>query len=240
MSDSLVFSDVDFSYGEHKVLDKIELKIKKGAFVALLGHNGTGKSTLMKLSLGLLEPNTGSIRILGNDIGTFNDWQKIGYVQQTVEDFDFKFPATVMEVVLMGRLSRKKGILRSFDNEDRKAAIEAMKIVGIYDLKDRRIGSLSGGQRQRVFIAKTLAGNAEILFLDEPTAAMDYNSQHSFYDLLQKLNKEMEITIILITHDIGQVLQHVNRVIVLNRKVVFDGDPQKFNKEKIWELTERI
>ncbi len=240
MSNAIEFNDVSFSYGEHKVLDKVNLKIAKGGFVGILGHNGAGKTTLMKLSLGLLKTQQGKVKILGHESEKFRHWEKVGYVQQTVEDFDFQFPATVMEVVLMGRLSRKKGLLKRFDDEDRKSAIQAMKTIGIEDLKDKKIGALSGGQRQKVFLAKTLCGDAEVLFLDEPTAAMDYNSQHSFYDLLQKLNREMGITVILITHDLGQVLQHVKRVVVLNRKIVFEGESKKFNKDMMWELTERI
>jgi zinc transport system ATP-binding protein len=208
--------------------------------VGILGHNGAGKTTLMKLSLGLLKTQKGKVRVLGHDTEKFNHWEKVGYVQQTLEDFDFQFPATVMEVVLMGRLALKKGIFKNFDSEDRKAAVRAMETIGIGNLRDKKIGALSGGQRQKVFLAKTLCADAEILFLDEPTAAMDYNSQHAFYDLLQKLNKEMGITIIMVTHDLGQILQHVKRVIVLNRKIVFEGESKKFNKEMMWELTERI
>lgn len=240
VTDAIEFKDVSFSYGEHAVLENVNLKIAKGGFVGILGHNGAGKTTLMKLSLGLLKTQNGKVKVLGHDAERFRHWEKVGYVQQTVEDFDFQFPATVMEVVLMGRLSRKRGLLKRFDDEDKKAALHAMETIGITHLKDKKIGALSGGQRQKVFLAKTLCGNAEVLFLDEPTAAMDYNSQHSFYDLLQKLNREMGITIILITHDLGQVLQHVKRVVVLNRRIVFEGESGKFSKEMMWELTERI
>lgn len=240
MSDAIEFKDVTFSYGEHAVLDNVSLKIARGGFVGILGHNGAGKTTLMKLCLGLLKSQKGRVRVLGQDAEKFRHWEKVGYVQQTFEDFDFQFPATVMEVVLMGRLSRKRGLLKGFDAQDKKAALKAMETIGITHLKDKKIGALSGGQRQKAFLAKTLCGDAEVLFLDEPTAAMDYNSQHSFYDLLQKLNKEMGITIILITHDLGQVLQHVKRVVVLNRKIVFEGESGKFSKGMMWELTERI
>jgi zinc transport system ATP-binding protein len=240
VTDAIEFKDVSFSYGEHVVLDNVSLKVESGGFLGVLGHNGAGKTTLMKLSLGLLKTQKGKVRVLGHDADKFTHWEKVGYVQQTLEDFDFQFPATVMEVVLMGRLSRKRGLLKGFDDDDKKAAIHAMKTIGIESLKDKKIGALSGGQRQKVFLAKTLCGEAEILFLDEPTAAMDFNSQHAFYDLLQKLNKEMGITIILITHDLGQVLQHVKRVVVLNRKIVFEGESGKFSKDMMWKLTERI
>lgn len=240
MDNSIEFANISFSYGEHKVLENVSLKVEKGGFIAILGHNGAGKTTLMKLALGLLKPQQGNIRILGTDIEFFRNWDKIGYVQQTVEDFDFQFPATVMEVVLMGRLSRKKGVFKYFEEDDYSAAINAIKIIGIDEIKNKKIGKLSGGQRQKVFLAKTLCSEAEILFLDEPTAAMDYNSQHGFYDMLQKLNNELGITIVLITHDIGQVLQHVKKVIVINKMITFEGEPHKFNKNMIWEITERV
>jgi zinc transport system ATP-binding protein len=240
VSDSIDFEGVSFSYGEHRVLDDVSLRIGKGDFVAVLGHNGAGKTTLMKLALGLLHPSEGRVMVLGHDSRKFQRWDKVGYVQQTLEEFDFQFPATVMEVVLMGRLSKKKGLMKSFDKADREAAEKALKVIGIQSIRDKKIGSLSGGQRQKVFLAKTIASEAEVLFLDEPTTAMDYNSQHSFYDLLQKLNKEMGITIILITHDLGQIIQHVKRVVVLNGKIVFDGETAKFDKNMIWDITERV
>ncbi len=240
MDNAVSFKEVSYSYGEHTVLEKIDITIKKGEFVALLGHNGAGKTTLMKLALGLLPIQKGKIQVLGTPVGQFMEWQKVGYIQQTLEEFDFKFPATVMEVILMGRLSKKRGLLKLFDKSDHAAVENALRVIGIEGLKDKRLGTLSGGQRQKVFLAKTIASDAEILFLDEPTAAMDYNSQHAFYDLLQKLNEERNMTIVLITHDIGQIFQHVKRVIILNRTTQFDGDAKKLDRKKMWEITERV
>lgn len=220
-------------------MDSINLRVFEGDFLAILGHNGAGKSTLMKIALGLLEPNSGSIELFGSKLSRATDHSLIGYVQQSKEDFDSQFPATVLEVVLMGRLSKKKGILKNFDSEDVIHAKKAMESVGILDLENRKIGALSGGQRQKVFLAKALCSDAKILFLDEPTTAMDYNSQHAFYDTLQNLNKK-GITIILITHDLGQILQHVRRVIVLNKRIVFDDESEKLDKSKLWDLTEKV
>ena len=234
------FRDLSFSYGEHRVLDGVSLAIPAGGFVAILGHNGSGKTTLMKLALGLLPLQSGSITILGQGARAFSSWEKIGYVQQYMEEFDFQFPATVMEIVLMGRLSRKTGFLKGFSPQDRQAAEKALSLVGISHLSGRKIGALSGGQRQRVFLAKALASEASVLFLDEPTTAMDYASQRSFYDVLRELNERLGITIILITHDIGQILQHVKRVAVLDRKVIFEGEPSKFDKTPICGITEKI
>jgi len=237
VDDVLRFDKVGFSYGDHKVLEGVDLGFRQGDFTALIGHNGAGKSTLMKLALGLLRPTEGEVRLFSRSSRDFRDWGKVGYVQQSLMDFDFQFPATVMEVALMGRLSRKRGILKGFSQEDHERTLEALRLVGMEGFKDRKIGALSGGQRQKALLAKTLACQAQILFLDEPTAAMDYNSQHGFYDLLQRLNKELGITIILITHDIGQVLQHVERVVVLNRKVVFEGKTGSFDKKMILDIT---
>jgi zinc transport system ATP-binding protein len=237
--DALKFSNLSFSYGDHVVLEDINLNIKDGDFIAILGHNGAGKSTLMKLALGLLQNQQGTIELFGKNIGKFDDHSLIGYVQQSKDDFDPQFPATVEEVVLMGRMGTKKGFFKNFDKNDKIKAHHAMDLVGIKNLKERRIGQLSGGQRQKVFLAKALCSDVKVLFLDEPTTAMDYNSQHAFYDTLQLLN-EKGITIVLITHDLGQILQHVKRVAVLNRKIVFEGEPEKFDKSKIWDLTERV
>ena len=237
---AIEFSGLSFFYGPQEVLTNVNLKIRKGEFVAILGHNGAGKSTLMKLALGLLKADKGQVKILGTDSKNFKKWEKVGYVQQTMEQFDFQFPANVNEVVLMGRMSGKSGIMKRFDEQDHKIVEDALRIIGITNIKNKKIGALSGGQRQKVFLAKTIASHAEILFLDEPTTAMDHDSQHAFYDLLQKLNKELGITIILITHDLGQTLQHVKRVVVLNKKIVFEGETSKFNKDMMWSITERI
>ncbi len=239
MVDALKFSNVSFSYGNHLVLDSINLRVFEGDFLAILGHNGAGKSTLMKIALGLLDPNSGSVELFGSKLSSGMDHSLIGYVQQSKEDFDPQFPATVLEVVLMGRLSKKKGIMKNFDSTDVSYAKKAMENVGILDLENRKIGALSGGQRQKVFLAKALCSDAKILFLDEPTTAMDYNSQHAFYDTLQSLNQK-GITIILITHDIGQILQHVKRIVVLNKKIVFDDESEKLDKSKLWDLTEKV
>ncbi len=239
MVDALKFSDVSFSYSDHIVLDNLNLSILSGDFIAILGHNGAGKTTLMKIALGLLDPTSGSIELFGTKTNNSMDHSLIGYVAQSKEDFDLQFPATVLEVVLMGRMSKKKGFFKNFDLIDIEKAHAALETVGISNLKDRKIGALSGGQRQKVFLAKALCSDAKILFLDEPTTAMDYNSQHAFYDTLQLLNQK-GITIILITHDLGQILQHVKRVVVLNKKIVFDDLSEKLDKSKLWDLTEKV
>lgn len=239
MTEMLKINGLSFSYGGQKVLDGVDLEVKGGEFIAVLGHNGAGKSTLVKLVLGLLQPKAGKIKLFGQDSSEFRQWEKIGYVQQNKDDLDFEFPASVEEIVLMGRLKAKKGAFKSYTKEDYENAKKALEAVGAWELKSKKLGSLSGGQRQRVFLAQALASQSRLLVLDEPTSAMDYASQHAFYDTLLELN-EQGLGILLITHDIGQVLQHAKRIIVINRKIVFDGNPKQLTKEELLEIMERI
>jgi len=229
-----------FSYHGQKVVEGIDFELKKGDFAALLGHNGAGKSTLMKLILGLLAPERGEILLFGKNPLEFCGLEKIGYMQQSKEDLDFEFPASVLEIVLMGTLKSKKGMFKSYSKKDYAQARGALELVGAWKLRDNKVGALSGGQRQRVFLAQAMAGSSELLVLDEPTSSMDFASQQAFYDTLVELNKKHGITILLITHDVGQVLQHAKRVLVLNRKIVFDGEPKALSKGEILEIMERV
>ena len=240
MDEILSFEKVGFSYQGQKVIDDINLQISAGDFVALLGHNGAGKSTLLRLSLGTLTPQHGQIRLFGQAPSDFSNWEKIGYMQQGKEDLDFEFPASVLEIVLMGRLKIKRGLFKNYSLQDFEHAKKALELVGAWHLSEKKVGSLSGGQRQRVFLAQALSANSRLLILDEPTSAMDYSSQHAFYDTLVELNEKHGITIILITHDVGQVLQHAKRVLVLNKKIVFDGKASELSKAQILEIMERI
>ncbi|ELK54875.1 putative zinc ABC transporter ATP-binding protein [Haloferax sp. BAB-2207] len=224
-SDPLVeLADVEFGYTAMPVVEDISLRIDPGEYVAIVGPNGSGKSTLMKLILGLLRPDEGAARLFGEPAHAFDDGARIGYVAQHASASK-EMPITVREVVKMGRFPHV-GFGR-LSAEDHRIVDEALATVGMSDFADRRVTKLSGGQRQRAFIARALAGEADLLVLDEPTVGVDVESVDAFYDLLESLNEE-GITILLIEHDLGAVTDHARRVVCLNREVYFDGPTDEF------------
>lgn len=220
-------TDVSFRYGSEQILDSVSLKVHRGDFLALLGPNGSGKSTLIRVMLGLQNPSSGRIRIMGRDLSAFTAWDRVGYVPQKITDLDPLFPASVREVVAMGILPHKSWP-RFLGSRDESVIDEALDLMEMRKYKNRRIWALSGGQQQRVFIARALASQPEILVLDEPTAGVDGATQERFYDMLEHVNKEKGVTMILVTHDIGVVTKHVNKVACLNQKLVFHGSHDDF------------
>lgn len=205
-------------YDNETVLEDVNLTVQRGDFIGLIGPNGGGKSTLLKAILGLLPPQRGTIRILGQPprIGR----RYIGYVPQQVE-FDRDFPINVWQVARMGRLGTRR-LLQRFTAEDDEIVANALRTVHMLDLRHRPIGELSGGQRQRVYIARALASEPQILLLDEPTASVDAEVSHSIYETLNELNEHM--TILLISHDMSAISAHVKTVGCLNRRLVYHGD----------------
>jgi zinc transport system ATP-binding protein len=202
---------LDFSYESTAVLSDVNLRVEEGDFVSFVGPNGGGKTTLLKLLLGLLKPQSGSVTIFGETPATQRS--VIGYVPQYFQ-FDMSFPVKVMDVVLMGRLDRHP-FIGHYGSIDRVAACKALQDVGLYDLRDRPFSALSGGQRQRVLIARALACEPRLFLLDEPTANIDPAVQDDLYKLLSALNERL--TIIMVTHDIGFVTALVKRVVCINR-----------------------
>jgi zinc transport system ATP-binding protein len=217
--------DVSFGYTASPVVKDISLTVDPGEYVGIIGPNGSGKSTLLRLLLGLHDPDSGSARLFGHPARAFVERERVGYVAQDVTENTKKMPITVAEVVLMGRFPHA-GFGR-IGSEDRKLARDALETVGIEHLGDRRITKLSGGQRQRAYIARALAGEADLLVLDEPTVGVDAESVDAFFELLGRLNDD-GMTILLVEHDIGAVLEHANRVVCLNRELYFDGSPAEF------------
>lgn len=218
---------INFEYDGMSVLEDINLVIERGDFLGIIGPNGSGKTTLLKIMLGIIKTKQGTIKLFGEDIRSFKDWHRIGYVPQHAINFDVNFPASVFEVVSMGRFS-KKGLLRKLGEKDIQIINEALEIVGLKEYKDKRAGELSGGEKQRVFIARALASEPELLILDEPTAGVDVRVQKEFYDFLEKLNKERKITLVLVTHDIGTITSRVGKLACMNKKLFPECHPEEF------------
>lgn len=221
--------EVTFAYGNREVLDKVDLKIHRGDYLGIIGPNGGGKTTLLKLMLHLLYPQSGEITLFGKPIDTFNEWYRIGYVPQKAVAFDSNFPATVYEVVAMGRYGRR-GIFHSLTRHDHTAIRKAIKEVEMEEYKDRLITDLSGGQQQRVFIARALAAEPEMIFLDEPTVGVDVNTQQQFYNLLRRLNQSLELTLILVSHDIDVIANEATEIACVNKTLIYDSNPKHFVK----------
>jgi len=207
------FEDVTFAYDGTPALENVNLTVEAGDFVSVVGPNGGGKTTMLKLVLGLLEPDAGRIRVLGSSPMTAR--RRVGYVPQH-HQFDPKFPVSVTDVVLMGRLHPGWGV-GPYRGRDKRAAEEALRQVDMLDLRRRSFSDLSGGQRQRVLIARALASSPDLLLLDEPTANVDVRVLDDLGDLLKEINGER--TIVLVSHDIWFVSQLTKRVVCVNRRV---------------------
>ncbi len=202
--------DVTFAYDGKKVLENISFTVPEKDFLAIIGPNGGGKSTLLKIIMGILKPQSGEVRIFGRPPSSMGP--KIGYVpQETGENLDF--PITIEEVVLMGLLHRR-GLWRRFDTSMRAKAREALETVGMGGFGSQRIAELSGGQRQRVLIARALSGDPEILMLDEPTASIDFKGQREIFELLETLNERM--TILVVSHDMSMVMGYAKRALYVH------------------------
>ena len=224
MKDPIIeVSDLWFSYNGIPILKEVNLTIHRGDFIALLGPNGGGKTTLLKLMLGLLKPERGTIRVFGQS--PEESAPRIGYMPQHLH-FNQSFPISALDVVLMGRLKPGRGWSR-YTRKDKLAAAEARKRVEMWESANRRVGELSGGQQQRVFIARALVDEPEVLLLDEPTASVDTKHQTDLFDILKQLNEE--VTIIVVSHDVGIVSSHVKSVACVNQQL-FHHDHAEINK----------
>lgn len=211
---------VTFHRGNKLVLDDITFCIDEGIFLGVIGPNGGGKTTLLKLILGVLSLQTGRIEILGEQLSHSRvACSRIGYVSQR-SDVDQNFPATALDVVLMGAVA-KTGMFRRIPRETRERAMQLLQRTGIADLADRPIGRMSGGQQQRVYIARALINDPRLLILDEPTVGLDSASQKQFLHLIQHLKAELQLTVIMVSHDVGQLSHYADQIACLNRKLHF-------------------
>ncbi len=211
---------VEFSFNKAPVLVDVSLEILEGDFVAIIGPNGGGKTTLVKLILGLLKPTRGHVLLLGDSPEKTSF--RAGYMPQHATG-EKGFPITVLETVLLGRLGlTKKGPF--FSSNDINKAKKALELVGMDGHSIEKPGDLSGGQLQRVLLARALVSDPEILFLDEPMAGIDIGGQERLFDLLGRLNERM--TIVFVTHDVGLLSKHVKSVICVNQRVHFHNAPE--------------
>ena len=214
--------NISYQYEQTKALIDINLTIEEGDFLAIIGPNGSGKSTLLKIMLGLLKPTKGEVLLFGKTVTQFKDKERIGYVSQKSNSFNTGFPATVTEVVRSG-LVKKTGLFHRYPSNVDKQVKHALKSVGMDEFSKKNIGDLSGGQQQRVFIARALISSPNILILDEPTVGVDSKNVKSFYNMLSHLNREHDITIVLVTHDVDAVSKSISHVACLNQRIHFHG-----------------
>lgn len=212
--------DIWVHYDGIPVLEGINLSVEPNDFLGIIGPNGGGKTTLLKVILGLIKPTRGRVSVMGQTPERGRRF--IGYISQH-NLFDRDFPVSVLDVVLMGRYS-KVGLFQRYSEEDRRIASETLKTVEMLDYKDRQVGKLSGGEQQRVFIARALATDPKLLLLDEPTASIDTNMQAEFYELIENLKQKM--TIILVSHDISAVSIYVDKIACLNHQLFYHGSKE--------------
>jgi zinc transport system ATP-binding protein len=218
MNDKIInIQNLNFSYNSQPVLIDVNLSVAPGDFIAMIGPNGGGKTTLLKLMLGLLNADSGSMQIFGRRPQEVS--HRIGYVPQDVH-INKNFPVSALDVVLMGKLKPRRG-WSWHSQQDRIEALNVLKRVEIEKFRDHRIGELSGGQKQRVFVARALVTDPELLFLDEPTASIDTKGQTEFYAMLKELNKK--ITIIVVSHDLMVISGYVKSVICVNQRLHYHG-----------------
>jgi len=217
------FAHVEFGYlpGQPVLLD-VDLQIEAGEFVALAGPNGGGKTTLLRLTLGLERPTRGDVRLFGEPADSFRERAGLGYLAQRTT-LGVQAPATVREVVAAGRCARKP--FGRFARSDDEAIEEAIERVGLGELRNRPLTRLSGGQQQRAFIAKALAAEPRLLALDEPTTGVDVESQEALAELLARLHRELGVTILYVSHEFGAIEHVVERLVLVRERIVFDGSP---------------
>jgi zinc transport system ATP-binding protein len=217
---------VSFAYPQGPpVLRDVDLAVGQGEFVAVAGPNGGGKTTLVRVALGLERPTRGEALLFGEPAHRFGRREALGYLAQRAQ-LGLDAPATVREVVTAGRLPRA-GLIGRLGGSDRERVAEAIARVGLAQVADRPLQRLSGGQQQRAFIAKALAADPELLVLDEPTTGVDVEAQDALAGLLERLHRELEVTILYVAHEFGAIERFVDRLVLVRQQIVFDGPPRE-------------
>ncbi|MDK2893058.1 metal ABC transporter ATP-binding protein [Methanohalophilus sp.] len=222
MEEVIDIRNVSVYYGSDSIpaLKEVNLKVFRGDFLGIIGPNGGGKSTLLKVLLGLIKPDSGDVRVFGEEPAKARKY--IGYVPQK-SAYQPDFPVSVREVVLMGRLG-KHMLLKNYSQKDLEAVDNALQKVKMLDFKNRQISELSGGQQQRVFIARALVREPEILLLDEPVSGIDEMMQKEFYEILTDLKSK--VTIIMVSHDLTAISNYVDKIACLNQTLFFHGSKE--------------
>ena len=215
MTPLVQLADIGFAYDTQPVLEHVSLTVNPGDFLAIIGPNGGGKSTLLKLILGILTPRSGTLSVFGQSPGQSRT--DIGYVPQNT-NVNTDFPIRVLDVVMIGN-GAKRHPLFGYSDEEKSCALEALGQVGMGDFARHRIGDLSGGERQRVMIARALCRHPKLLVLDEPTASIDASGQREIYDLLKTLNDT--ITVIVVSHDLSLILGYADKAAHVHRTLTY-------------------
>ncbi len=220
MMRALEMDGLSFAYDGNVVFKDVDVRVEEGDFVAVIGPNGSGKTTLVKIALGLMKPQKGAVRLFGTAVEDFKDWELVGYIPQK-SDFDRNFPGSVSETLA----------LKGGRPEDR-----IMKMLDIGRLQEKRFSELSGGQQQKVLIALALSSKPKLLILDEPTVGVDVSALQGFYSILKRLNREMGVTIVLVTHEVGMIQSYVKSVFCISRDFSCRGPADEMDEmlEKVY------
>lgn len=234
---AISISDLFVSYGMTPAIEDVSLNIKENDFIAILGPNGGGKTTLVKSLLGLIDRDSGDIKIFNKLLNY--DKNDISYVPQ-FSTSDRTFPMHVLDLVLLGGLPSKTKWFQKFNTQDIEKAMKILKIMHIDHLSQRQIAQMSGGEYQKALIARAMMSDPKILVLDEPTSNVDQRSRIEIYELLSMLKERM--TIIMITHDQIALSSHINRIVYLDKSIKFDGDIQGFYKftQSLYQSSKKI
>lgn len=230
------FDETWFSYNSEAVVRDINFSITPGEFAAILGPNGSGKTTLMKLALGLLKPTSGRVLLFGVPADRFTDWHRVGYVPQRTQATESRFPASVREVVNFGSYSGFDPFAMFKRKKSSGRVDDAMELAGVRKLADRRVSDLSIGQQQRMLIARSLVRRPDLLVMDEPVAGIDVAGEEQFHSMIRRLNRDLGITIVMVSHDIGAVMREATTIACINTDIVFHGPVHQLDTQALSNL----
>lgn len=223
--------NINFGYNsKYYTIRNINFDVYRGDFISIIGSNGIGKSTILKLILGEEKIDSGEIRLFGENIKKFRQWKKIGYLEQNAYYKVLNFPATVYEIVMSNMFS-SIGLFKRPNKNHHKKVIETLELLNIEKIKNKMISKLSGGQIQKVFLARTLVQNPELLILDEPTTAIDSEATSVIYDILKDLNKKENMTIIMVTHDLKYVSLISSKILCFEEGSLIELDKKQLDIE---------